>query len=123
MSEADDDIDLDECVMIGDTLATKMQINNETVGLSIFKVQSIKDKDNGKVFSGTILEGKVIGNNLSLKTSKVTREEVTVDVVFTVYCKIQNMLLRYLKHQVSWKPYHCMGMVGKRTSFCHTTQH
>ena len=28
-----------------------------------------------------------------MKTSKVTREEVTVDGVFTIYCKIQNMLL------------------------------
>ena len=46
-----------------------------------------------KVFSGTILEDKVIGNNLSLKTSKIIREEVTVDGVFTIYCKVQNMHL------------------------------
>ena len=33
MSETDDDIDLDGCVMIGDTLATKMQINHESLRL------------------------------------------------------------------------------------------
>ena len=48
-----------------------------------------------EVFSGTILEGKVIGSNLSLVASKATREEITVDRAFTIYCKIQNMLLPY----------------------------
>ena len=46
-----------------------------------------------KVFTGVVLEGKVMGNDLTLEVSKRTREEITVDGTFAIYCKIQNMLL------------------------------
>ena len=103
---SDDDVDLDECVMLGDTLSAKVQIDAGLVAFCIFKVKSIKGKDSGKfetvisgismgkkVFTEVVLEGKVMGNDLALKVSKSIREEITVDGTFAIYCKIQNMLL------------------------------
>ena len=46
-----------------------------------------------KVFTGVVLEGKVMGNDLALEVSKSIREEITVDGTFAIYCKIQNVLL------------------------------
>ena len=103
---SDDDVDLDECVMLGGTLSAKVQIDAGLVAFCIFKVKSIKDKDGvkfetvisgisvgKKVFTGVVLEGKAMGNDLALKVSKRIREEITVGGTFAICCKIQNMLL------------------------------
>ena len=44
---SDDDVDFDECVILGDTLSAKVQIDAGLVAFGIFKVKPIKDKDSG----------------------------------------------------------------------------
>ena len=78
--------------MIGDTLATKVQVDGSLAPFCILEIKSIKDKSskkyetviNGiavgeKVFTGKVMEGKISDDYLTVNISTNIHEEIKVD--------------------------------------------
>ena len=104
VSEVQDDIDLDDCIMIGDMLAAKVQLNETAkplASLCILRIRSIRDKNskkyetviNGievgnKLFTGLIMEGKGIDEDLLVNIPKNINKEISIDGSMVVYVKM-----------------------------------
>ena len=98
------DVDLDDCIMIGDMLAAKVQLSETAkpvASLCILRIRSIRDKSskkcetviNGievgnKSFTGQIMEGKVVDENLLVSTPRNIDEDISIDGSMVVYAKI-----------------------------------
>ena len=61
LNEVQDDVDLDDCIMIGDMLAAKVQLSETAkpmASLCILRIRSIKDKSSKKF--ETVINGKQV---------------------------------------------------------------
>ena len=115
-----EDVDLDDCIIIGDMLAGKVQLNETAkplASLCILRIRSIKDKSSkkyetiinsieigNKSFTGLIMEGKVIDENLLVDIPKNINEEITIDGSMVVYVKIRQSKLPLSDAKSVWHP-------------------
>ena len=109
VGEVQDDVDLDDCIMIGDMLAGKVQLNETAkllASLCILRIRSIKEKSSkkyetiinsidigNKSFTGLIMEGKVIDENLLVDIPKNINKEININGSMVVYVKIRQSKL------------------------------
>ena len=100
ITEIQNDLDLDDCILIGDTLAAKVQVDG-TASLCILRIRAIRDKTSkkyetvisgvevgNKLFTGQIMEGKITDDNLVVNVPKSIYEEISIDGNTAVYVKM-----------------------------------
>ena len=95
------DLDLNDCILLGDTLAAKITVKNNFSSFCLFKIKSIKDKDSkkfetiisgaavgNKIFSGEILAGRLCDEKLIVTESKTMKEEIIIDGELTIFVRL-----------------------------------
>ena len=132
-------LDLNDCILLGDTVAAKITVKNNSSSFCLFKIKSIKDKESKKfetIISGTaigtkiisceILAGRLCDEKLIVVESKTMKEEIIIGGEFTIFVRLfqsslnLNDILLLIKQLPTYKirndykllPYHSLLTEG-----------